>query len=152
MKLFDIKSPGFLYSVIASALTIFAATGVHFPGTPESVSGEIVTSLSTSGIYGMILLLGTSIAFPIYNWFKSGGKFSLKAIFSKVSTWISLGVTAASGLALTGFVLPDGTVEQIAGLIVAKDWIGLGSILVLTIGNTIVRFIKDRKFTPPIVG
>jgi len=151
MKLFDIKSPGFLYSVIASALTIFAATGVQFPGTPESVSGEIVTSLSTSGIYGMVLLLGTSVFFPVYNWFKSGGKFSFKAIFSKVSTWISLGVSTASALALTGFVLPDGTVEQIAAAVVTKDWIGLGSILLLTVGNTLVRFLKDRRGAVPSV-
>lgn len=146
-KNFDASSSGFLYSLITAILTIFAASGVMFPGTPTDLSGSIVTSLSQGGIYSIIGVLVTSVAFPIYNFVKGGGKFSLSAIFSKVSTWIALGTAALAAIALTGFVLPDGTLESVVGAIQAKDWMSLISILALTVGNTLIRFLKDKAAT-----
>lgn len=146
-KNFDASSSGFLYSLITAILTIFAVSGVSFPGSPADISGSIVTSLSGGGIYAIIGVIITSVAFPIYNFVKGGGKFSVSAIFSKVSTWIALGTAALAAIALTGFVLPDGTLEQVIGAVQAKDWMSLISILALTVGNTLIRFLKDRAAT-----
>lgn len=142
-KFFEVSSPGFLYSVIVSALTIFAASGVTFPKVPSELGTELVNSYSTGGVYALIGVIVASVVFPIYNAI-SAGTFSLKGIFSRNLTWIALGNIAVSGLALTGFVLPDGTPEQIVGAVSAKDWMSVVSIVALTVGNTLLRLIKQK--------
>jgi len=144
-KFFSVTSPGFLYSAIVAVLTIIAAGGVQLPADPATVGSDFVTSLSTGGIFSLVGVIVSSLVFPIYNFVKSGLKFSFGAIFSLNTTWIALGNAAAAGIALTGFVLPQGTVEQIVGAVGTKDWMGLISILALTVGNTLIRFIKERQ-------
>jgi len=147
-KNFNPASPGFLYTIIVGVLTIFAISGVHFPSPVDQLAGEITTSLSAGGIYAIIGVVIASVIFPIYNAIKSGLKFSLQTIFSSTLTWIALGNIALSLLALTGFILPAGTVEQIVGAIQMKDWISLGSLMVTTIIPTFLRWLKDKKATP----
>lgn len=144
-QVFNAKSPGFLYASIVTVLTVFAVSGVHFPSPADVLAGDITTTLSTGGIYAIIGVIISSVAFPIYNAVKSGLKFSLQTIFASTLTWIALGNVVLSLLALTGLVLPDGTVEQIIGAVQAKDWISLGSLLVTSIIPTIVRWIKDKN-------
>lgn len=143
-KLFDPKSPVFIYSLIVAALTVFAASGVQFPKVAGELATEITTSLSTGGVYALIGVIIASVIFPIYNAIKSG-VFSLKGVFSRNLTWIALGNAAASAIALTGFVLPAGTVEQIIAAISVKDWGGLVSVLGLTVVNTLIRFLKEKE-------
>ena len=142
-KFFEVSSPGFLYSVIVSALAIFAGAGVAFPKVLIDLGAEIVNSFNTGGVYALIGVIVASVVFPIYNAI-SAGTFSLKGIFSRNLTWIALGNIAVSGLALTGFVLPDGTPEQIVGAVSAKDWMSVVSIVALTVGNTLLRLIKQK--------
>lgn len=145
-KKFNAQSTPFLYSMIVAALTILAATGVDFKSAPEDLSGQITTLLSSGGFYAIIGVLITSIAFPIYNFFvASKGKFDIVAVFSKVSTWVSLWNAAFAAIAVTGFTLPAGTGEQVIQAVFQKDWMSLISILALTVGNTLIRFLKDRK-------
>lgn len=144
-KVFDTSSPGFLYTIIVGFLTIFAVSGVHFPSSPELLAGDITTTLSKSGFYSIIGVIISSVAFPIYNAVKSGLKFSITTIFGSTLTWIALGNIALSLLALTGFVLPEGTLEQIIGAVQTKDWMSLIGVLVTTIIPTFVRWIKDKK-------
>ena len=143
-KKFDTASPGFLYSAIVAFLTLFAVSGVSFPKEVDVLGLEITTALSAGGIYAIIGVVLTSIAFPIYNYVKGGGSFTWLGVFGKTSTWIALGNAAVAGLTTVGFILPDGTVEQIIGAVQAQNWMGLISILALTVGNTLVRFIKDK--------
>lgn len=144
-KKFDSSSPGFLYSAIVAFLTIFAVSGVSFPKEVSVLGLEITTALSTGGIYAIIGVVITSVAFPIYNYFKEGGTFTWFGVFGKTSTWIALGNAAVAALTTVGFVLPDGTVEQIIGAVQAQNWMGLISVLALTVGNTFIRFIKEKK-------
>ena len=72
-------------------------------------------------------------------------KFNLRTIFGSTLTWIALGNALMATVALTGFMLPDGTVEAIVGAVQTKDWIALGTIVVQTIIPTIVRFIKGKQ-------
>ena len=143
-KFFDPKSPGFLYSVIAAALTIFAASGVTFPKAPGDLSTELVSSFSTGGVYALIGVIVASVIFPIYNAIQAK-TFSFKGVFSRNLTWIAIGNLIAAGIALTGFVLPSGTAEQIIGAVSMKDWGGLISILGLTVVNTLIRFLKEKN-------
>ena len=144
-KKFDTKSPGFLYSSIVAVLTVFAVSGVSFPKTVDVLGMEITTSLSAGGIYAIFGVVLTSVAFPIYNYFKGGGSFTWLGVFGKTSTWIALGNAAVAALTTVGFILPDGTVEQIIGAVQAQNWMGLISVLALTIGNTLIRWIKEQK-------
>jgi len=147
-KKFDPKSAGFLHALITFILTVFATAGVAIQGTPENLSNTIVTSFQGGGIYAIIGVLVTSVAFPIYNFIKGGGKFSISAIFSRVSTWVALGTAALAAIALTGFILPDGTLDQVISAVQAKDWMSLVSILALTVGNTLIRYLKDKSGSP----
>lgn len=142
-KFFNPGSTGFVYAVITTALSIFAASGVTFPKVPSELGTELVNSYSTGGVYALIGVIVASVVFPIYNAI-SAGTFSLKGIFSRNLTWIAMGNIAVSGLALTGFVLPDGTPEQIVGAVSAKDWMSVVSIVALTVGNTLLRLIKQK--------
>ena len=144
-KFFDTKSPGFVYSLIVAGLTIFAAAGIQLPKDPATLSGEFVTTLSSGGFYALIGVLVTSLAFPIYNYFSTGGKVNFGGIFSRNATWIALGNAAISGLALTGFLLPAGTIEQLVAAASAKDWMSMVSIFALTVGNTLLRFLKEQN-------
>lgn len=142
-KFFNAGSPGFLYSVITTALTIFAASGVQFPKVPGDLSSELVSSFSTGGVYALIGVIVASVIFPIYNAIQAK-TFSFKGVFSRNLTWIAIGNLAAAGIALTGFVLPSGTADQIVGAVSMKDWGGLISILGLTVVNTLIRYLKDK--------
>lgn len=144
-KFFSASSPGFLYALIVAVLTIFAAAGVELPKDPASLGTDLVTSLSTGGIFSLVGVIVSSLVFPIYNFVQSGKKFSLSAIFSLNTTWIALGVAASAAIALTGFVLPDGTVEQVVNAVATKDWMSLISILALTVGNTLIRWLKEKQ-------
>ena len=143
-KTFDASSPGFLYTVLVGVLTIFTVSGVHFPTPAEQLAGDLVSTLSQGGIYALIGVLVSSVIFPIWNAAKFGLK-SLKEIFSSVLTWIALGNILLAAVALTGFVLPDGTLEQVILAVQMKDWSALAGVLFTTIIPTLVRFIKDKK-------
>lgn len=143
--IFNAGSPGFLYTIIVTVLTIFAVSGVQFPTSAEVLAGDITTTLSTSGIYAIIGVIVSSVAFPIYNAVKSGLKFSAATIFGSTLTWISIGNIILSLLAIYGFVLPDGTLEQVIGAVQTKDWMALGSLFFTTIVPTVVRWIKDKN-------
>lgn len=143
-KVFNAASPGFLYTLIVSALTIFAASGVTFPDNPQDIAGHITTLLSTGGFFAIIGVIVSSVAFPIWNAYQKGN-LSFNGIWRNTFTWIALGNLVFAAIALTGFVLPDGTVEQIVAAISAKDWTALISMFVTTIIPAIVRFIKQRN-------
>jgi hypothetical protein len=143
-KKFDPKSPGFLFSLFTFVLTAFAASGISLPDDPAAIAGEITTSLSTGGIYAIFGVLITSVLLPLYNGFKAG-KFSLQSMLSSTSTWIAFGTAGFAAIAVTGFVVPTGTVEQIVAAVEAKDWMGLVSIIAINVGNTLIRFLKDRN-------
>jgi len=145
-KAFDSTSPGFLYTVVVSALALFAWAGVEFPSSPADIAGEITTLLSGGGFYAILGVVAASIAFPIWNAVQKKS-LSFDGIFSSTLTWVALGNILFAGLALTGFLLPKGTVEQIVYAVEAKDWASIISILVTTIIPAVVRFIKDRKQT-----
>lgn len=143
-KFFNTGSPGFLYSVITTALSIFAASGVQFPKVPGELGTDLVTSFSTGGVYALIGVMVASVIFPIYNAI-SAKTFSFAGVFSRNLTWVAIGNLIAATIALTGFVLPDGTAAQIVGAVSIKDWGGLISILGLTVVNTLLRFIKEKS-------
>lgn len=150
-KVFDAGSPGFLYFLFVTPLTILALSGVHFPSSPEQLAGELTTTLSTSGFYAIIGVIIASVGFPIWNAVKSGLKFSWRVIFGSTLTWIAIGNLILSALALTGLALPAGTVEQIAAAVQTKDWIALFSMLGTTVIPTIVRWIKSLRKPSEIV-
>lgn len=137
---FNASSPGFLYTIVTAVLGVFAVFGVQFPSTVADLGNTVVTALSTGGIYAVIGIIISSVIFPIWNRFKSGSP-----ILTSTLTWIALANIALSVIALTGFALPAGTVEQVIGAVQMKDWFGLISILATTIIPTIVRFIKAKQ-------
>lgn len=143
-RVFDASSPGFLYTVIVSILTVLGLANIEFPAPADQIAGEIVTALNGTGFFAVISILIASVLFPIWNaWQK--GDITFKGIFSNTLTWVSLANILFGALALWGFSLPSGTVEQIINAVFAKDWSSLISIVVTTVIPTIVRFIKDRK-------
>jgi len=142
---FDTKSAGFIYSVTAFFLTILAMLGVGFSEPISQISGQLETSIQGANYFGLVALVGGSVLFPIWNLIQKKQKLNWKNLVSSTANIIAL-VNAALGLiALTGFVLPAGTVEQIVAAVQVKDWAALAAILINVVIPTIVRFIKDKK-------
>lgn len=137
---FDPASPGFLYTIIVAILGIFATFGVSFPITVTELGEKITTSLNAGGIYSVVIIIMASVFFPIYNRIKNGGP-----IMASTLTWIALANILLSVIALTGFTLPAGTVEQLVGAVQTKDWFALISLLATTIIPAVVRFIKSKS-------
>lgn len=144
-KKFDVTSPGFLYSAIVAVLTIFAVSGVQLPSDPATLGQDFVTTLSTGGVIALGGVILASLIFPIYNFVKGGGKFTWAGIFGKTLTWVALGNAALSAIALSGWIIPPGTVEQVIAAVQTKDWMGLISVLALTVGTSFIRWIKEKK-------
>lgn len=143
-QVFNASSPGFVYTVLVSALTILALAGVQFPDNPADIALDLSNLLSTSGFWALIGVAVSSIAFPIYNAWKKGD-LSFKGIFSNTLTWVAIAVLVFDGLALFGLNFPAGTAEQLVYAVFAKDWSSLISIIVTVIFPAVVRFIKESK-------
>ena len=141
---FNASSPGFLYTVIVTALTLLALAGVQFPDNPADTATDLVNLLSTSGFWALIGVAASSIFFPIYNAWKKGN-LTFGGIFSNVLTWVALAVLAFDAMALFGLNFPAGAAEQLVYAVFAKDWSSLISILVIVVLPTVVRFVKDKK-------
>lgn len=148
-QVFNASSPGFIYTLVVAFLTIFAAAGVQFPDKAGELANDIATTLSASGFYAIIGVIVASVAFPIWNAIQKK-TLSFAGVFNSTLTWIALGNALFAAIALTGFTLPDGTIEQLVMAISVKDWGAIISMLVTTIIPAIVRFIKDKN--APVVG
>jgi len=149
-QVFNASSPGFIYTLTVAFLTIFAAAGVQFPDKAAALANEVSTTLSSSGFYAIIGVIVASIAFPIWNAIQKKS-LSFNGVFNSTLTWIAIGNALFAGIALTGFTLPDGTVEQLVMAISVKDWGAIISMLVTTIIPAVVRFIKDKN-APAVSG
>lgn len=144
---FDAGSPAFTYSVIVALLSIFAAAGVQLPQDPAALATDITTSLNGSNYFALIGVLASSFILPLFNFFKAQGKSVGQKIWfglTRSSTLVALLNALFAGLVLSGFTLPSGTSDQIVNAIVAKDWMGLISVWALTVGNTLIRYFRDR--------
>ena len=143
-QIFDTRSPGFIYSLTVSGLTIFAAAGVQFPSDPATTATDLTNLLSTSGFWALIGVAASSIFFPIYNAWKKGA-LNFKGIFSSTLTWVALAVLVFDALALFGLNFPAGTAEQLVYALYAKDWTSLISMFFTVILPVVVRFIKEKR-------
>ena len=144
------SSPGFIYTIVVAFLTIFAASGVQFPDKTADLANEVTTLLSSSGFYSIIGVIVASVAFPIWNAIQKK-TLSFKGVFSSTLTWVAIGNAVFAAIALTGFTLPDGTIEQLVVAISVKDWGAIISMLFTTIVPAIVRLIKDKN-APAVAG
>lgn len=143
-KVFDAGSPGFTYTLLVSALALFAWAGVEFPDKPAELAGELTTAISGGGWYALLGIIASSIGFPIYNAYKKGS-LTFKGIFGSTLTWVAIANVVFAGIALTGFVLPEGTAEALVNAVFVKDWSSLATIVFGTILPAVVRFIKDKN-------
>lgn len=143
-KVFDAGSPGFLYTVIVSLLTVLTGVfGVTFPGTGDQIAGDVVTSLNSFGIFALVGVVVSSIILPIWNARRTAG-FTWKKLIDSRLTWIALLNIVLSVLAIFGLVFPDGIVEQIFAAAGARDWTAIIFIGVNVIFPTVVRWIKSK--------
>ena len=127
-QVFSTSSPGFIYSIASAILTILAIIGVS---------------------YALVTLVIGSVLFPVWNLIQKKQKINLKTIFGSTANIIALGQALLGIIALTGFVLPAGSLEQVVSAVKMKDWGALIGLLVTSIVPTIIRFIKSKK-TPPV--
>lgn len=144
-KQFDTKSAPFYYSLLVFALAILAAAGVDFGATPDQIAGDFFTTLSGSGIIAALGILAASIGFPIWNVIQKGQKLNFKNLFASRFTWIAAVNVFVAAVALTGFVLPDGTAEQILKAIETKDLFSLLGFFMTSILPALIRFIKQKQ-------
>lgn len=142
---FDPKSPGAIYSIATLVLTALALAGVGFPESIEGISGQLQTSIQGGSYFALIGLIGGSVLFPIWNLIQKKQKFNWANIFGSTANTVAIGNALFGIVALTGFVLPDGTLEQIMAAIEVKDWGALASVIINTVIVTLVRFLKDRR-------
>lgn len=144
---FDPKSPGAVYSLATLVLTILAGLGIGFPDTIANISGQLQTSIQGGSYFALIGIVGGSVLFPIWNLIQKKQKLNWKNLFGSTANVVALGNALLGVVALTGFYLPDGTVEQIVAAVTVKDWGALASVVINTVIVALVRWVKDRKAT-----
>ena len=148
-QVFSTSSPGFIYSIASAILTILAIIGVSFADPIPVLSGQVETSIQGGGFFALVTLVIGSVLFPVWNLIQKKQKINLKTIFGSTANIIALGQALLGIIALTGFVLPAGSLEQVVSAVKMKDWGALIGLLVTSIVPTIIRFIKSKK-TPPV--
>lgn len=144
---FDPKSPGAVYSLATLVLTILAGLGIGFPDTIANISGQLQTSIQGGSYFALIGIVGGSVLFPIWNLIQKKQKLNWKNLFGSTANVVALGNALLGVVALTGFYLPDGTVEQIVAAVTVKDWGALASVIINTVIVALVRWVKDKKAT-----
>ena len=144
---FDPKSPGAVYSLATLVLTILALLGIGFPDSIANISGQLQTSIQGGSYFALIGIVGGSVLFPIWNLIQKKQKLNWKNLFGSTANVVALGNALLGVVALTGFYLPDGTVEQIVAAVTVKDWGALASVVINTVIVALVRWVKDRKAT-----
>jgi len=147
---FDPKSPGAVYSLATLVLTILAGLGIGFPDTIANISGQLQTSIQGGSYFALIGIVGGSVLFPIWNLIQKKQKLNWKNLFGSTANVVALGNALLGVVALTGFYLPDGTVEQIVAAVTVKDWGALASVVINTVIVALVRWVKDRKATAAV--
>jgi len=148
-QVFSTSSPGFIYSITSAILTILAIIGVSFADPIHVLSGQVETSIQGGSFFALVTLVVGSVLFPVWNLIQKKQKINLKTIFGSTANIIALGQALLGIIALTGFVLPAGSLEQVVSAVKMKDWGALIGLLVTSIVPTIIRFIKSKK-TPPV--
>lgn len=148
-QVFSTSSPGFIYSIASAILTILAIIGVSFADPIPVLSGQVETSIQGGSFFALATLVIGSVLFPVWNLIQKKQKINLKTIFGSTANIIALGQALLGIIALTGFVLPAGSLEQVVSAVKMKDWGALIGLLVTSIVPTIIRFIKSKK-TPPV--
>ncbi len=144
---FDPKSPGAVYSLATLVLTILAGLGIGFPDSIANISGQLQTSIQGGSYFALIGIVGGSVLFPIWNLIQKKQKLNWKNLFGSTANVVALGNALLGVVALTGFYLPDGTVEQIVAAVTVKDWGALASVIINTVIVALVRWVKDKKAT-----
>lgn len=142
---FDPKSPGAVYSLATLVLTVLALLGIGFPDSIANISGQLQTSIQGGSYFALIGIVGGSVLFPIWNLIQKKQKLNWKNLFGSTANVVALGNALLGAVALTGFYLPDGTVEQIVAAVTVKDWGALASVIINTVFVALVRWVKDRK-------
>jgi hypothetical protein len=142
---FNPKSPGAIYSLATLVLTILAGLGIGFPDSIANISGQLQTSIQGGSYFALIGIVGGSVLFPIWNLIQKKQKLNWANLFGSTANVTALAYAALGVIAMTGFYLPNGTVEQIQVAVEAKDWGALASIVVGTVLTALVRWFKDRK-------
>lgn len=142
---FDPKSPGAVYSLATLVLTILALLGIGFPDSIANISGQLQTSIQGGSYFALIGIVGGSVLFPVWNLIQKKQKLNWKNLFGSTANVVALGNAFLGVVALTGFYLPDGTVEQIVAAVTVKDWGALASVIINTVIVALVRWVKDKK-------
>lgn len=144
---FDPKSPGAVYSLATLVLTILALLGIGFPDSIANISGQLQTSIQGGSYFALIGIVGGSVLFPIWNLIQKKQKLNWENLFGSTANVVALGNAFLGVVALTGFYLPSGTVEQIVEAVTVKDWGALASVVINTVIVALVRWVKDKKAT-----
>ena len=148
---FSTSSKNFWFQIVLFALSIAAGLGIDLPSSPEVITGDLINTLSSSGLYAVMGILIVSVVGPVYNFIKSKPKLSLSTFLADANNWVYIVSFAASLLVLVGVAIPDGTAQEIVRAVMVKDWAAVGSVGLSAIIVPLVRFFIDRAAKKAIV-
>ena len=143
-KAFTAGNPNFLASIIIFILSLLASLGVKFAGTPDAVTGEVISAFGTGSVIAIISILAISVGMPLYNFFKTKPKVNFMEFLGSPNTWIYLGTFIVSLLMLLGINIPANTPGDIVAAIVDKNWEQLIGVAIANILNPLIRWWRDR--------
>lgn len=146
-KAFSFQSSNLWVNILTFILGAVALAGVELPTNPNSISLDIVNTLSSSGVIAVIGIVLINVANPIYHAVIKSS-FNFKAMVGSPNFWINAGSLGASLLVLVGLEFPNGTIEQIVGAIYSKDYSALLFVLFSNVMNPLIRWFRDRKAEP----
>lgn len=144
-KNFSSANPNFWARLLIFVFSVLSLIGIQFPSDPASLANEVTTTLSNSGFIAVIGILAVSVIMPIYNFIRTKPKLTLATIFGSSNFWI-YALSFVFGIAvLFGIQIPDGTAEQVIGLVYQKDWGALLTVAFVNIIDPIIRWFRDRR-------
>jgi hypothetical protein len=148
MNSFSIKNYNFWLSLLIAFFGILTAVGVELPTEPQLLAGEILTTVSSTGWFGLIGTMGASLfglILQIYNKYRAGG-WNIPQLLGSPNTVIYLAGVIGSLFVINGINVPVTSLPQLAERLYAADYFGALTALI-TILSPLIRWFRDRRAT-----
>lgn len=147
---FNNKSTSFWVSILTAVLAISATAGIEWPQQPDALASGIVNAVTgPTGYVGLIGIIVTAIAGPVWKYIRKPNKITVAQLFGSPNTWIGIGSAIVALLIMFGIAIPSGTSEQVVGAVYARDYSLLLTVVVTNLLNPFVRYLRDRRSNSP---
>lgn len=146
-KSFQGNSPQFFVSLLTFVFATLTLLGIELPTGAEALATETVSVFTSQGIFGVIGVMGSAfvgIGLSIYTKWTSK-QLTFSGLFGSVNFWLNAAAFVTAIAMYQGVGIPSDALPSLVYKVHAGDYFGAVAILVGSILNPLIRFIRDLR-------